>query len=240
MSTQPQVIPADAATLIHDLAKRHAHINYVVIGILVLVLSVGSFFGYRTLKKFEAQEQALLQQTNDYKKQRDDAVTTMNAHAADRADLTKQQETKVVVIHDRDTKTDAQIAKVTAPAPIQQVQQDSKAYLGALPAITPDNLLAFQPIAVQGFISTKLDRDRINANYLDLQAIYKDEQAKNLSLATDLATEHGLRLSAQDLMNKWEGLSHKTKWQKFGDAAVKVLEIGASGYLGYEAGKHGK
>lgn len=228
MATQSPVIfnapQADVSTLLHDLAKRHITINYTLIAVLILVIAVGGFFGYRALVGFDKQVAALKVETAA-------AKTELATNKADRTVTTQQQAAQVIVIHDRDTKANTAIAAATAPKAVPQVVEDSKNYLGVVPQITPDNLLAYQPVAVQTFVATKIDRDRLSADYADLTSNYIKEQSKTASLTSDLDKETGLA-------EKWEAVTHKTKWARIWGGVKTGLILGGTAFASYEVGKH--
>jgi hypothetical protein len=214
------------------LSRKQAHVSFGVLGVVVLTLALMAVGGYvamgffeRALEKQDAKYSVFVENQKAMQEQlRQDAQTIAN--------LSVQQGQKVVVIHDRDQKADRQMADVTSPnKPVEQVARDFGAQFGYEPGMTA-GMFQFTAPQVQGFTALKIDRDRLYADYADQKDVLGLEQQKNSLLTNDVAMLTKTNKEANEQIQGYKKLAHRSKFQKFTSGAWKVGLFGAGVYLG--------
>jgi hypothetical protein len=218
-------VPQD---LLNKLANHHITLNYIVIGILLLVLAfagVGAWFGLKGYNKLMDRAEASAKQTAQYEqnwKASLDQTKAANdlyekeaaAHAADRAadaqkllDITKAMQAL-------DARTNQQLTQVLAPGKSAQdaFADLTGAYKGT-PGVsfglnlskdsTGEQLLGFRVPEVQQFSATKIDRDRLftdNGTLTQQVALkQKDLDSTGLDLKNLQASYTALKTSDDNL-----------------------------------------
>jgi len=214
------------------LAHKHAHVSFGLIGVVVLVLVLACGGGYlalnlfdRALDKQDAKYAVFVDNQKAMQEQlRQDAQTIAN--------LSMQQQQKVVVIHDRDQKTDKQISDVTRPdKPLEQVGRDFGGQFGFEPVRAGD-LFQFTAPQVQGFTALKIDRERLFSDYADQSNVLKLEQQKNGILTSDVALLTKNNEEANKQLVAYKKLAHRSKFKKFLGGALKVVIFVGGVYIG--------
>ena len=199
----PQPLPAHPAQpdILNKLASHHITINYLLIGLLVLVLACGGMGAYlglrgyeRLMDRAEASEK-LLVQAEQQAKAADDLYQKESAqHAAGRAAAEQRYADLLKTLKERNQKADTDIAKALQPGKSDQdVYSDLKAAYKNTPVSfgmdvredsqTGEHELAFPIPVVQQFTATKIDRDRLwdEVQNLGQQASLKQKEYDSLS-----------------------------------------------------------
>jgi hypothetical protein len=84
----------------------------------------------------------------------------------------------------------------------------------------------------QAFTALKLDRDRLFGDYGNERELYGQEQQKTALLSKDLDYLQKDVAQANQQIEGYKKLAHRSKWKKIGDGALKVGIFGAGVYLG--------
>jgi len=264
--TGPLPLPAQPAQpqpdILNKLASHHITINYLLIGILVLVLACGGMGAYlglrgyeRLMDRAEASEK-LLVQAEQQAKAADDLYQKESAqHAADRAAAEQRYADLLRTLKERNQKADTDIVKVLQPGKSDQdVYSDLKAAYKNTPVSfgmdvredsqTGEHELAFPIPVVQQLTATKIDRDRLwdEVQNLGQQAGLKQKEYDSLSadykaLQDDRAKVAAANAQCQDTVKKYKAVAVKTKWQKIWAGTKRGAEIGGGFVLGVLAGR---
>jgi cell division protein FtsB len=219
------------------IAHKHAHVSFALIGIVVLVLALMGAGGYAALRLFE---HALDKQDAKYDTFLANQKTMQEQIAKDAqtiAEISRSQQQKVVVIHDRDQKADTQIVDVTrADKTTEQVAIDFSAQFGYRPQIVGETFQFTQP-QTQGFTALKIDRDRLFLDYGNEKELYSQEQSKTALLQNDVGHLQKDVTEANKQIEGYRKLAHRGKWKKIGEGAVKVGIFAAGVYIGSKVKK---
>lgn len=184
---------------------------FVFLGTLTGAFYLRSY--HKDLAKAEAVEQSYRQDKQTFEKQIDADRTLIT-------ELSKKQQVVVKVIHDRDQATVIKTQEVQKATPAQVIAQ-APAILNAAP--TPDfGKLCFTPDEVKTFEVTKLDRDRLAADYADQGKILQSEQEKSETLQGDLQLETQERLDAEQALVAYKKVAKKSGFKKFLGGAKDV------------------
>lgn len=253
-------ISNDLQASLADLAHKHVHVSYALIGVIVCVLALGGVFAFYSNKSYEkameraeaAEKQMLLykQQSDDSNKQFQSQLATDQAQRA--ADTQK--------IMDLESKISAQQAAANAAIgnalkPGKSAQEAftdlSGAYKGVLaPALNlskddkGEQLLGFRVPEVQRFTADKIDLDSTKNVLSEKQQELVTKDGTIVSLNKDLkaASDNYSALSTTELkceetVKAYKAVAVKTRWQKIWAGTKKGLEIGAAILAGYKLGK---
>jgi hypothetical protein len=172
--------------LLNKMANHHITINYIVVGILLLVLAfagIGAWVGLKGYEKLmeraEASEKLMVQYEQGWQASQQQVKAANDlyqkeaaAHAADRAADAQKLLGLTQAMQALDARTTQQMAQVLAPG---KSAQDAFSDLGGAykgtagisfglnlsKDLTGEQLLGFRVPEVQQFTATKLDRDRL-------------------------------------------------------------------------------
>jgi hypothetical protein len=203
-------------------ALSHHHVSLGFIGVILLAFALLGGLFYHNMVSYEKQMAVAQAHEETYQASLKALNEQLASNAAVIAKLSEQQNEKVKTIYVRDKTADEKIKGVTNPEnTVAQVAQDSKDYLGALPTITTDGLLAYQPLQVQGFVATKIDRDRLEGNVADVRTILDLEKDKVTRLDSDLAANKETLRLANITIDDYKKAAKKGKWRRFFEGTGK-------------------
>jgi hypothetical protein len=203
-------------------ALSHHHVSLGFIGVILLAFALLGGLFYHNMVSYEKQMAVAQAHEETYQASLKTLNEQLVANAAAIAKLTEQQKQVQTKIVYRDKTADEKIKGVTNPEnTVAQVAQDSENYLGALPTITPDGLLAYQPLQVQGFVATKIDRDRLEGNLADVHTILDLEKDKVTRLDSDLAANKETLRLANITIDDYKKAAKKGKWRRMFEGAGK-------------------
>jgi hypothetical protein len=244
VATVTEDLKADAqdvqAKLVDHLAAlghRHASVS-AALGVLVLVLAVMCVGWYLGLRSYEAQIQRAEAKEAQFNADRKDLTAQLTASKTVQDTASKAQQVIVKVVHDRDTKADAAIAKATAPnKTAQEALSDlSAAYHGTIVAdpnaITADGRLVFPVFTVQGFTATRIDRDRLSDDLKSSADNLAQEQKKTEQLAKDVAAANKAVADAEPAIKAYKKVAKHSRLKAIGAGALKVGIFVAGAYVG--------
>lgn len=177
---------------------------FVFLGTLTGAFYLRSY--HKDLAKAEAIEQSYRQDKQTFEEQiaADQTLIT---------ELSKKQQVVVKVIHDRDRATVIKTQEVQKATPAEVIAQ-APAILNAAP--TPEfNKVCFTPDEVKTFEVTKLDRDRLAADYADQGKVLQAEQKKSETLQSDLKIETQERMDAEQALTAYKKVAKKSGFRKF-------------------------
>ena len=107
-----------------------------------------------------------------------------------------------------------------------------------------EELLAFPIMTVQKFVATKLDRDRLFEDTLNLSQQLDLEKQTNANLTSDyraLTTTHALLVqtekTCEDTVAGYKKIVVVSKWQKVWNGTKKGVEVAVALLVGYELGR---
>ena len=220
-----------------ELAATRRHLATLHIGLFGIILAL--FFGahFMLVRTQAAQDKALAAanaQNAQFIQTMKDTQTQWLASEQTRQQNAAKVEVITREIQTRDTTADAAIKQVTQPdATLQQVAQDSETYLNAKPILKLDvNALAFTPSQVQGFIATKIDRDRLDGDLKSTQAEVALHKQNEATYQADLTAAKVSLDSCQKTVTGYEKAAKRGKWRKFFDNAEKAAIFAGGLYIG--------
>lgn len=249
----------DLADTLGSLAHRHAHISFLLIGVIVVILGIGGVFAYYSNKSYEAAmaraekaEQVMLQYKDQSDKQIKDFQDKLTANDAARAadaqkilDLENQ-------IRSQNAATQAAMDKALKPGKsAQEAFSDlSGAYKGVIqPSLnlskdpSGEQLLGFRVPEVQRFTADKLDLDNKTRvlGQQQTELVTKDNTIKTLNgdltnSKNALAALQKTEDKCEDTVKAYKTVAKKTRWQKIWGGMKKGIAIGGALALGYEIG----
>jgi len=242
MATQPnsvnvqwQPVQSEVAALAH----KHVTVTYAVLGwalgVILLLLAVGSLGGYfgfkswqKAMDKAEVQEQRFEQRDQQYQQAILAFQKQLDADTAERQQASQKQAELQARIDQR--------ASQPLPKPVADglkpdaTAQEAGNALGAIftrpnapvvPMATPEGKVAVSVKEAQEIASLGLDGQRSAANLQDETGLYTLEKAKSTSLSNDLTSCQGtLTQSQADLKEAkltiadYKKVAKKSKWQR--------------------------
>lgn len=225
-------------TELKTISQRHVVMNLGVIAVLALILITGLLAGRHALNSFDSQlakaDTRYEQYVTDNKalKARLDASDNKIQFLADQQ--AKQQKS----IDKRDTTTNKKIDDVKSPDKTnQQAADDLVSAYGSEPFVNWNILdqlghFSFSKPQVQMFTVTKLDRDRLFADYAERGKQLDEEKQKTADLADDKKRLKKSNDQADASLQQYKSLAEKSKFRKFLDGAEKVGIFIGGVYLG--------
>jgi hypothetical protein len=227
---------ASAHAHLAALGHKQAHVTFATLGTLLLVVVMmltGGFFALRSYDRQLDKADARYEQVQEHEKILEKKLEDSNKQIQD---LSAQQAQKTIIIDKRDKTADQKIADATKPdKTAEDVTEDAKNYLGTIPKFVSDgNLLAFKVTEVQGFVATKIDRDRLFGDLTDTKAILVAEKQKTTTLTGDKVLLQTQLDEANGSLKEYRKVAHKGKFKKFLGGATKVGLVLGGIWLGHQ------
>lgn len=232
---------AQLAEHVADLAKKHASVSYLVLGVLGLLLVLGTFGGYMALKSYDAQLARAEVREQQYDADRKSWQEELKARDAERAADAQRVEVLMGQIAARAAQPLPPVVKAGL-APTATVLEASEA-LGSVMSdrptfgtlnIAPDGNASLRLPQLQILVSDEVDLKRLKLDFSDSQKAVELEKGINSSLANDLSQCKSLNADADKTIADYKRLAKKSKWKKFLSGAEKVALVAGGIYIGHK------
>lgn len=250
-------ISKDLQDSLADLAHKHVHVSYALIGIIVVVLAVGGVFAYfsnaayeRAMQRAEASE-TLMQQ---YKAQSDSTIKQYQQALADNQAARAADTQKIMDLEKQIASQNAaaQIAIGNALKPGKSAQEAYGDLVGAYKGIlnpalnlskdtNGEQLLGFRVPEVQRFTADKIDLDNktkvTDQQVEELKTKDKTIASLNADLANGDAALTDLRKTdaqCQQTVADYKKVAKKSRFRKILDGFIKGAIFVAGVELGHK------
>lgn len=239
MAEETTDLHAQLAQHLADLSKKHASISYVVLGVLGLVLVLGTVAGYFALKQYDAQLARAEAREELYDQDRKAWAVELKARDAERAADAQRVEELIEQIAARAAKPlppviQAGLAPKALPSEVKDALQASyadRADFGSLSTDQAGNVVLSQPQA-QIVLLGAVDLKRLKLDFADAVKVIDLQKGTISSLTKDLDTEKALNVEANKSIEDFKKLTKKSRWKKFMGGAEKVALVVGGIWLG--------
>lgn len=208
------------------LNDHHLTVNFTWVAVVVAFLALFGFLFYRSSLSYEK----ALATAEAHEQQYQTTLGALeNQLKADQQQISVLQQQKAQVqtqIVYRDKQADTQIATVQSPSrEASQVANDVQTSYGFAPDSVTGDVFTFGKPAVQTFVATKIDRDRLSSDNTDVRNELSLSDNANKLLANDLQGTQAQLKSAQGVIDGYKKVAKKGFWRRAGDVAMKVAYI---------------
>jgi hypothetical protein len=219
------------------LAHKHAHVSYLLVGVLVLVLGLMGAGGYLAVKSFDAAEARAEQRYE--KGEADRAILEKRLEATQQLIITlsQQQAQHTQAVVKRNKTADDDIKTYTEPSRDEKDVRLDVAKVYGLEEPYPyiylkddPHTFIFTKANVQEFVATRIDRDRLRENLKDVQTNLALEQQKTAALTVSLTDAETQAVEDKKTIAEFRKVVHKGKFARF-FGGVKTGAVFTAGFV---------
>lgn len=239
MAEETTDLHAQLAQHLADLSKKHASISYVVLGVLGLVLVLGTVAGYFALKQYDAQLARAEAREELYDQDRKAWAAELKTRDAERAADAQRVEELIGQIAARAAKPLPPVIKagLDPSASLAEGKMALEAVMGDRPTfgtlnIATDGNASLKLSQLQILVSDEVDLKRLKFDFADAVKVIDLQKGTISSLTKDLDTEKALNVEANKSISDFKKLAKKSRWQKFMGGAEKVALVVGGIWLG--------
>jgi septal ring factor EnvC (AmiA/AmiB activator) len=230
----------DVKDLLDSLHSHQLKINGLLAVVIALVLGVFGFIYMHSVRSYESALGKAEERESEYMKSMAQIQQDWKAAQQKIADLAEEKSKVQTQIVYRDKQTDTKIQEIQKPdRSADQVWSDLKTFYPNLlftqyPLQYNDypDLFAVSKPQIQGFVATKLDRDRLDSALQSTNTLLALEKQSTQQLTTQVESCQAELKKSPTVIDGYKNVAKKTKFQRVADAAKFTAAIVLAAFIG--------